>query len=106
MGKLEYVSWTDKKINQWVLDKIGLSLVLRKNVILRNVCFFGHIIRKAGIERCITEGMVGGKRRRGRPLKSWVSDIVKFVRGSLAHAVHQAVDREEWPALVMATPAY
>ena len=56
--------------------------------------------------RCTIEGKVKGKRRRARPLKSWASDIVKLVGGGLADAVHQAVDREGWRALVMATAVH
>ena len=51
-------------------------------------------------------GKVEGKRRRGMSLTSWASDIVKLVGGSLADAVHKAVDREGWSALVMATAAH
>ena len=61
-------------------------------MILRKMRFFGHIIRNGGIERCIIEGKVEGKRRRGRPLTSWASDVVILVGGSLAEAVHQAVN--------------
>ena len=88
------------------LDKIGTSLVLRKNMILKKMRFFGHIIRKGGMERCIIEGKVEEKRRRGKPLTQWASEIVKLFGGSLASAVHQAVDREGWRALVMATAAH
>ena len=74
-------------------------------MILKKMRFFGHIIRKGGMERCIIEGKVE-EERRGRPLKSWASDIVKLVGGSLPSAIHQAADRERWSALVMATAAH
>ena len=64
----------------------------RNNMTLRKMRFFGHITRKGSKERCIIEGIVEGKRRRGRPLTSWANYIVKLVEGSLADAVHQAVD--------------
>ena len=54
--------------------------------------FFGYIIRKGGMARCIIEGKVEGKRRRGRQLTSWASDTVKLVGGSLADTVDQTVD--------------
>ena len=57
-------------------------------MLLRKMRFFGHIIRKGGIERCIIEGKIEGRKRKGRPLTSWASDIVKLVGGSLADAVH------------------
>ena len=100
------VSWIDKRKNQWVVDKIGTSRALRKNMILKKMRSFGHFIRKGGMERCIIEGTVEGKRRKGRPLTSWASVIVKLVGGSLANPVHQAVDREGWRGLVMATAAH
>ena len=53
-----------------MLDKTGSSHVLRENMILRKMRFFGHIIRKGSMERCIFEGKVEGKRRRGGPLAS------------------------------------
>ena len=58
------------------------------------------------MERYIIEGKVEGTRRRGRPLTSWASDIVKVVGGSLTDAVHQAVNREGWHALVMVTAVH
>ena len=58
------------------------------------------------MERCIIEGKVEGMRRRGRPLTSWASDIVKLVGGRLADAVYQDVDREGWRPLVIATAAH
>ena len=58
------------------------------------------------MERCIIEGKVEEKRRRGRPLTSWESDIVKLFGGSFASAVHQAADREGRRALVMATAVH
>ena len=51
-------------------------------------------------------GKAQGKRRKGRPLASWASDIVKLVGGSLTDAVHQAGDREGWLALAMTTAAH
>ena len=35
---------------------------------IKEDAFFGHIIRKGSMERCIIEGKVESKRRRGRPL--------------------------------------
>ena len=105
--RLSRVLWTDKRTNQRVLDKIGTTPVLRKSMISKRMRFFGHIIRTGGgMERCIIEGKVEGKRRRGRPLTSWASEIVKLVGGSLVDVVHQALDRKGWRSLVMATATH
>ena len=63
-----------------------------KPEIFKKMCFFGHIIKKREIERCIIEGKVAGKRRRGRLQVTWACDVVKFVGESLVDVVHQDVD--------------
>ena len=77
-----------------MLAKIGTSLVLRKNVILRKMRSPVHVIRKGGMEKYIIDGKIEGKIRRGRPLTSWASGIAKQVGASLVDAVHHAVDRK------------
>ena len=44
--RLFRISWIDERTNQWMLDKTGTSFVPRKNMILKKMRFFGHIIRK------------------------------------------------------------
>ena len=64
-----------------VLDKIGASPVLRKAYLDEDAFLWLHY-KKGSMERCTIEGKVEGKRRKGRPLTLWASDIVKFVGGS------------------------
>ena len=45
------IPWTERKTNAWVLDKIGNRLVLREIVRRRKLRFFGHVIRRKGLER-------------------------------------------------------
>ena len=71
------------------------SSVLQTSMILKKMRFFGYIVRKGDMKRCIIEGKVVGKRRTGRPLTSWASDIVKLVGGNLTDAVHQLLTRED-----------
>jgi len=59
---------------------------------LRKICFFSHIIWKGVKEGYTIKGKCYVKRRRGKPLTPWASDILKLVGGHLADAVHQAVD--------------
>ena len=44
--RLLRVSWTERKTNKWVLEKIGSVLMLRKSMSERKMRFFGHIVRK------------------------------------------------------------
>ena len=73
-------------------------------MILRKMCFFGHIIRKGGMERCIIEGNVEGIRRRGRPLTLWASDIVKngFEEVRLMQFIRLLTEKGGWCVLEIA----
>jgi hypothetical protein len=47
----------------------------QRKFLSRNIKYFGHIKRHSGLERTITEGMVAGRRGRGRPRRRWIQDI-------------------------------
>ena len=49
--RLLRVSWTERKTNKWVLEKIGSVLMLRKSMSERKMRFFGHIVQKNGMEK-------------------------------------------------------
>ncbi len=70
------VSWKDKKTNNWVLEKIGSELMLRRSIDSRNLRYFGHISRKdSSVEKLILQGAVEGSRGRGHPSTLWTDDI-------------------------------
>ena len=94
------IPWTERKTNAWVLDKIGNRLMLREMVRRRKLCFFGHVIRRKGLERTIITGKVNGKRKRGRPPTSWLKDIKSSTGMTLLEAVRIAEDRERWRRIV------
>jgi len=40
--------------------------------------YFGHIIRQSCLEKDIIQGTLSGKRKRGRPKKTWLSNIIQW----------------------------
>ena len=59
----------DKKRNKEVLDKLGVTApVLMSQIRRRRLRYYGHIARGGSLENDIAEGMVPGKRSRGRPV--------------------------------------
>ena len=103
--KLLRVSWTEKRTNKWILEKIGSDLILLKNIAERKMKFFGHIVRRGGLERQIIGGQMEGKRGRGRPQTSWLTDIKQWTGGSIAESILQAENRTGWNAIVKTTTA-
>ena len=45
------VSWTEKKTNEWVLNKVGVKRELLDTVKARKLAYYGHTMRKQG--RCL-----------------------------------------------------
>ena len=65
------MSWRDKRRNNWVLEKIGSELTLRRSIDSRKLQYFGHICRNdRSVEKLILQGEVEGSHGRGRPVTS------------------------------------
>ena len=52
------VSWVERKTNNSVLEKIGTVVMLRKGMAERKMRFFGHIVRKNGMEKILMKEKV------------------------------------------------
>ena len=68
------------KTNNWVFDKIGSVLMLRKSMAERKMRIFGHIVRKNSMEKNPDTAKMEGKRRRGRPAKTWFQDLYDWTK--------------------------
>ena len=63
------------------------------------------MLRHPCLDNNIVEGMVDGKRRRGRPAAGWLDDIKEWTGLTVINASRFANDRKRWKALIQATPA-
>ena len=61
------ISWTEMRSNVWILDQIGTSLMLRETIRRQKLRFFGHVVRRDGLDKLVIRptGKVNGRRRRG-----------------------------------------
>ena len=73
------VSWTAKKINEWVLNKAGVKRELLDTVKARKRAYYGHTMRKQGscLEKEIMQGTMPGARIRGRPRMAWMDRTLR-----------------------------
>ena len=93
------VSWRDKKSNNWVLDKIGTGLTLRRDINSRKLRYFGHISRRdTSVEKLIMQSAVEGSRGRGRPITSWTDDIKRITGLSVTEATYITCIKHNWKA--------
>ena len=95
------VSWNAKKTNKEVLNKLGLqSTTLMTVVRQRIVRFYGHVRRHDSLQRIITEGMVNGKRGRGRKRCGWLGNVSRYAGMNINRCAEIATNREEWRTIV------
>ena len=100
------IPWKERRTNSSVLEELRVEKNLRADNVARKLIYFGHTIRHDCLQKRIVEGMVEGKRKRGRPAASWLDDIKQVTGASITEATRAAADRNEWRSLVQTTPAY
>ena len=79
--KILIVSWTRKKINEWVLETAGVDRDLLNSNIRRKLSYFVHVMRNEGdsLEKEIMQGTVPRARKQGDPgcdgLTTWKNGL-------------------------------
>ena len=88
------VSWTEHRTDDSILMKLGTRQLLGF-VVRRKLSFFGHTTRDGGCElvKCVIQGKVRGKRRRGRPKTSYSSNITTWTSVSTERITRETRDR-------------
>ena len=68
----------------------------------RKVQWFGNVVRQGAdsLAKIILEGMVDGKRSRGRPEKIWMTSIIEWTGTKAVDLIKSARDREAWKTVV------
>ena len=90
-------SWTEKKSNKEVLDKMKLKGTILMSIVRRRKAkYYGHVRRHQCIQKTIIEGKVDGKRGRGRRTTDWLSGITTSMKRPINECGVLAMDRALW----------
>ena len=95
--RMERVKWTDKIRNEAVLERVGEERIMLKLIRKRKRNWLGHWLRRNCLMKDALEGMVNGKKVRGRRRYQMIDNIKIY--GSYVETKRKAENRKDWRML-------
>ena len=96
-----YGSYPPPRTNESILNELGKKLTLKSKIRKQQANFFGHAMRRQGLENLITTARVLGKRSRGRPREKILDGVRKWAgEERTVDLITKTQDRELWRNMV------
>jgi len=98
--KMLRVPWTAKRTNASILEQIKPELSLEAVICRLKLTYFGHVMRKNGLEKQLMLGKIRGERGMGRPRMKWMDGVKEATRKSLEVLRQLIEDQSSWRTFV------
>ena len=96
LRRMQRISYVTRKTNEEILQQTGQKRELLKNVMNRQLQFFGHVMRKQKLEHVVICGKIREKRARGRQRLKFMDQLKDVLGGSTEEILSAVNDRDGW----------